>query len=165
VGWLLSALGVFFRDIAQITTFVSLVVLYASAVFFSPTAVQATSPELWTILRWNPVLHTIDLSRQTLLWHQDFDPRTLVYTWFCGTAVFIVGWLVFRTSRLRRRAVGGGLTPPPGERRTEKGEGRREKDGTHFESGRLPDLSGPSITEVRTARPRPGPSCCRRRER
>jgi lipopolysaccharide transport system permease protein len=99
VGWLLSALGVFFRDIAQITTFVSLVVLYASAVFFSPTAVQATSPELWTILRWNPVLHTIDLSRQTLLWHQDFDPRTLVYTWFCGTAVFIVGWLVFRTSR------------------------------------------------------------------
>jgi lipopolysaccharide transport system permease protein len=98
LGWLLSALGVFFRDIAQITTFVSLVVLYASAVFYAPAAVQQT-PELWMILKWNPVLHTIDLARQALLWHQPVDVMALGYTWLCGSATLVIGWLVFRTSR------------------------------------------------------------------
>jgi lipopolysaccharide transport system permease protein len=99
LGWLLSALGVFFRDIVQITTFVSLLILYASAVFYSPEMVLAKAPELWTILKWNPVLHTIDLARKALLWHQPIELSTLGYTWLCGLAMCVIGWTVFRTSR------------------------------------------------------------------
>ncbi len=98
LGWLLAALGVFFRDITQITTFISLVVLYASAVFYSPQTVQ-TYPDLWMILKWNPVLHTIDLARQTVLWQQPVDLLTLGYTWICGLFFTAVGWMVFRAAR------------------------------------------------------------------
>jgi lipopolysaccharide transport system permease protein len=99
LGWLLAALGVFFRDIVQITTFVSLVILYASAVFYSPETVQTSTPDLWTILKWNPVLHTIDLARKALLWHQPIELLNLGYTWLCGTVMCVIGWIVFRTSR------------------------------------------------------------------
>ena len=37
LGWLLSALGVFFRDVQHIVQFAAQVILYASAIFYSPS--------------------------------------------------------------------------------------------------------------------------------
>jgi lipopolysaccharide transport system permease protein len=98
LAWLLAAAGVFFRDITQVTTFVSLVVLYASAIFFSPQAIRS-EPHLWAFVKWNPILHTIDLARNALLWHQPAELGALGYTWICGATACFVGWFVFRASR------------------------------------------------------------------
>jgi lipopolysaccharide transport system permease protein len=91
-SWFLSALGVFFRDIAQITQVISQILLYASAVFYSTSVIP---PIAWEILKWNPLLHTIQLSRQALLWDQPLDLAPLGYTWLVGLAVAILGRLFF----------------------------------------------------------------------
>src|SRR5690606_25600423 len=56
----LSAVGVFWRDIAQITQFISLAMLFASAVFYPVTQIPTAA---WAILKFNPLLHVINQAR------------------------------------------------------------------------------------------------------
>ena len=96
LGWLLAALGVFFRDITQIVPLVAQILLWTSAVFFAP---QALPPALWAVLKWNPLLQTIDLARRAVLWHQPVSLPHLAYTWLAGLAVFFTGIWFFRATR------------------------------------------------------------------
>lgn len=96
LGWLLAALGVFFRDIAQVVPLLTQVLLWTSAVFFSPTAFP---PWAWSIVKWNPLIHTNDLARQALLWHQPLNLVHLAYTWLAGAAVFAGGMAFFRLTK------------------------------------------------------------------
>ena len=64
VGWLLAALGVFFRDVAQVTQILAQIILYASAIFYSTSMLQGVD---WQILIWNPLLHTVAYTLQGLL--------------------------------------------------------------------------------------------------
>lgn len=89
----LSALGVFFRDITQIVSFASQIILYASAVFYATTLVPEA---VWTFLRWNPVLQTIHLARDVLLWNRPIDLGNLGYTYLTGTIALATGWFFFR---------------------------------------------------------------------
>lgn len=95
LAWLLAALGVYFRDLTQIVPLLSQVLLWSSAIFFSPTVLER-SPVAWAFLKWNPVLHTIDLARHALLWDRPLNFTRLGYTWLAGLAVFCVGAAVFR---------------------------------------------------------------------
>ena len=70
IGWFVSALGVFFRDVTQITQILAQIILYASAVFYSTNLLHGIA---WQFLKWNPLLHTIQLSRQALLWNQPLN--------------------------------------------------------------------------------------------
>jgi lipopolysaccharide transport system permease protein len=92
LGWLISALGTFLRDIGQVTEFLSVVLMYASAIFYSP---QRISGRVWTILRLNPVLHAVDLCRHALLWHLPLNGVHLAFLYACGLATFLVGHAVF----------------------------------------------------------------------
>lgn len=92
LGWFLSALGVFFRDVQHAVQFAAQVILYGSAVFFSPRII--TPP--WAFLKWNPFLHTIDLARDALLWGVPVNLRHLAYTYCCGALVFAFGYWFFR---------------------------------------------------------------------
>ena len=96
LGWFLAALGVFFRDIVQVVPVLGQIVLWTSAVFFAPTAL---SPLAWSILKWNPLLHTVDLARHAVLWHQPLSLTHLAYTWLAGLAVFAFGAWFFRATR------------------------------------------------------------------
>lgn len=98
LAWLLASLGVFFRDIVQIMPVLAQLLMYASAVFFSPNAIEQ-SPGWWAVLKWNPLLHTVDLARHALLWDQPLNLLRLSYTWGVGITIFIVGLLVFRLSK------------------------------------------------------------------
>lgn len=93
LSWFLSAIGVFFRDISQVVAFVSTAVLWTSGVFMYPATIAERSPLAWKILRWNPLLETIDLTRHALLWDQSIGLKPLAYTWTAGIlAIFIGGW-------------------------------------------------------------------------
>lgn len=96
ISWFLSALGVFFRDISQVVGFVTQVVMWSSAVFFSVATLATRSGTGWKILKWNPLVHTIELSRHALLWHQPIDVKELSYTWIVGVAVLITGGWFFK---------------------------------------------------------------------
>jgi lipopolysaccharide transport system permease protein len=95
LGLAFAALGVFFRDISQVMGVVTQVLLYASAVFYSPQTVQSV-PYLWDVLKWNPLLETIHLLRRALLWNQPLDPNALAYTWVVGVVTFLVGAWLFK---------------------------------------------------------------------
>lgn len=99
LGWLLAAVGVFFRDISQVTPLLGQVLLWASAIFFSAAVIAEKSPLGWSILKWNPVLHTVDLARNALLWDRPLNPTHLGYTWAVGTAVFLGGMAFFRATK------------------------------------------------------------------
>jgi lipopolysaccharide transport system permease protein len=87
IAWLLSALGVFLRDIGQLMQFLTMALMYASAVFFP--ASRITAP-FWVFLRFNPILLAIELARDTALWAQPINYHHLTYLYFCG---FVCCWL------------------------------------------------------------------------
>lgn len=96
---LLSVAGAFFRDLALLVPLVSQILLWSSAVFFAPEKLAEKSAVAWAILKWNPLLHTIDLARSCLLWNQPVSLPWLAYTWVCGLLVLALGAACFRVGR------------------------------------------------------------------
>jgi lipopolysaccharide transport system permease protein len=92
LSWSISSLGVFFRDIGQVTQFLTQVLLYASAIFFSPRVITGT---FWAFLRWDPILHAAALARNALLWHNELNLRALAYLYFSGIVICWLGHLAF----------------------------------------------------------------------
>ncbi|KXU34723.1 hypothetical protein AXK11_07725 [Cephaloticoccus primus] len=92
LGWLLSALGTFFRDISQIIGFINMVLLWASGVFFT----AHKYPAAWTWLRFNPLLLAIDLARNAALWEQPLSMAHLAYLYAWGLGLCVFGNYVFR---------------------------------------------------------------------
>ena len=92
----LSALGVFLRDLSQVMGFVAMALFYASGIFFSAGTVMERAPEAWQFLRFNPVLHAIEMSRHALLWNTPVDPLSVAYLYLCALALLLFGWWSFR---------------------------------------------------------------------
>ncbi|MFT3869480.1 MAG: ABC transporter permease [Nibricoccus sp.] len=97
VSWFISALGVFFRDITHITQITSQIVLYGSAIFYSTG--KAVEKGWWPLLKWNPLLHTVELSRQALLWNQPLNLKHLAFTWIAGAAFCVAGRVFFQKTK------------------------------------------------------------------
>ena len=93
IAFLFSALGVFLRDLQQVAGPFSLVLMYASAVFYSAQMVPAP---IWVFLKYNPLLHIIEQARATLLWHQPMDWFWLAYSFAFGFAVLGFGLFSFK---------------------------------------------------------------------
>ena len=93
IAWFFSAVGVFFRDIGQVMQFLSLALMYASAVFYSAAKIP---PEFWTFLRFNPLLLAIELARNTGLWAQPINLHHLLYLYAVGLLACVLGHYAFR---------------------------------------------------------------------
>lgn len=98
LAYLLAALGVFFRDITQLIPLAAQVLLWASAVFFSPAMIQR-SEWGWRILKWNPLMHTIDQARRVMLWGEPLNVTHVAYTYAVGLAVLAAGLWLFRATK------------------------------------------------------------------
>jgi lipopolysaccharide transport system permease protein len=92
-AWFFSALGVFFRDIGQLMQFLTNALMFASAVFYSASKIP---PVAWAILRFNPLLLAIELSRDAVLWQRALNLRHLGFLYVCGFAACWLGHLFFR---------------------------------------------------------------------
>ena len=93
IAWLFSALGVFFRDIGQIVQFLTNVLMFASAVFYSAQKIPAAA---WIYMRFNPVLLAIELARDATLWGRPLNYHHLAYLYLAGFAACYLGDLAFR---------------------------------------------------------------------
>ncbi|BDB19803.1 transport permease protein [Pseudomonas sp. CYM-20-01] len=90
VSWLLAGLGVYLRDISQVTTALTTALLFVSAVFYPinvlPEAYQA-------VLLLNPIALIIEQVRDVLFWGKLIDPLT----WSLGLSMSCcVAWLGFQ---------------------------------------------------------------------
>ncbi len=95
VAWMLAALGVFVRDIGQLTGFVSSALMFASAVSFPPEKIPA---ELH-FLHYNPLFQVVDLARKVVLWQQAMPVDNLLYVYASSLVVCVVGAIFFSLLR------------------------------------------------------------------
>jgi len=94
MNWLLAALGVFLRDISQLVQFLSLALMFASAVFYPLNKIP---PAAWSVMRFNPVLLAIEAARDCVIWHEPVNLTHLAYLYASGLILCIVGHAVFRS--------------------------------------------------------------------
>ncbi|BAK44117.1 hypothetical protein EGYY_09280 [Eggerthella sp. YY7918] len=93
LGLLLSALVVFFRDIAHLWSVVITAWTYATPLFY-PVSIIPDWME--PVMQLNPMYHYITYLRQIALWGQT---PTLMENFIClgmGLAILIIGYLAFR---------------------------------------------------------------------
>ena len=96
IGWGLAALGVFVRDIGQLTGILTTILLFLSPIFFP---LEALPPMLQKLLVLNPLTIIIENARSVLLWGE--MPNWWSLGLYTVVSVFIcwVGYVGFQTLR------------------------------------------------------------------
>ena len=96
VSWLFAAIGVYLRDIGQITGVLSTAMLFLSSAMFP---LDALPQQYRWLLVMNPLTFIIDQAREVMLWGKFPDWIGLgVYTAFALVAMYL-GYGVFRLTR------------------------------------------------------------------
>lgn len=96
LGWVLSSLGVYFRDIGQITSVASTAMLFLSSAF---VPLQQLPPEYAQLFRINPLTFFIDQARAVTLFSRLPDWPWLAFYAVAGVAVAWAGGLWFGRTR------------------------------------------------------------------
>lgn len=99
IGWALAAIGVFVRDVTQLTPLLSTALQFASAVMFAPTKIVQQVPGAWHVLRLNPLLQILDLGRRVVLWQQPMPWSHLAYIYVVALLTLILGYACFMLLR------------------------------------------------------------------
>ena len=96
ISWFLSSIGVFVRDIGQIITLATSVMLFLSPVFYPLSAVSGHQRAL---LYANPLTYVIEQARGVLLLGQAPDWWVLLIEIVLGGLVATAGWWWFAKTR------------------------------------------------------------------
>jgi lipopolysaccharide transport system permease protein len=96
LGWLLSATGVFLRDLGQVIGFLLTLVFFLSPVCYPESALP---PEIRPWLALSPVYFLVTNYRRVLMEGQWLDPVPTVGFALAGMLVFFIGWAWFRRLR------------------------------------------------------------------
>lgn len=96
IGWLLSALGVFLRDVGQFISLFVTALMFLSPIFYPVTAV----PAAWRpLLNLNPLAPAISQFRDIFYWGVSPAPG-LYLSYLAGCALFAwLGFFVFQKTR------------------------------------------------------------------
>lgn len=92
VGLILSVINVFFRDIEHLYSVILMIIMYMSAIFYSPTII---SPEKLYILKLNPLYSVISVSRDCLLYGQMTSKSDWILCSIYPIILLIIGVIVF----------------------------------------------------------------------
>ena len=96
LAWFLAGLGVYLRDVGQVTGVLMRMLLYVSAVLY-PIAAVPESYRLW--LQLNPLAALIEEARKVLLLGVWPDPLVLIATTVLGVAMALAGFAWFQKTR------------------------------------------------------------------
>lgn len=93
IGWFVSIVYVFFRDVGQIVAFALSIVFYLSPVLYPvPTRFES-------FFAWNPVTPLLGLFRSAVLSAPLPDWRSIVFLLIVASGVFSAGWFFFRRAQ------------------------------------------------------------------
>ena len=95
-AWFLASLGVYVRDIGQITSVVTTVLMFLSAVFY-PVSALPENYQTW--LRLNPLVLIITESRKVLIYGDLPDWFLLSFSVLGGFAIAVAGFWWFQKTR------------------------------------------------------------------
>lgn len=91
--WILSALGVYLRDLKHVIAVVLSMLMFLSPIFFSVSAVPEKARAL---IYANPLTPVLEASKDVMFWGNVPSLQTLAINYFVGAAVAALGYLVFR---------------------------------------------------------------------
>ena len=95
--WFFAAAGVYFRDLSQLSGFVSTILLFLSPVFYPLSAI----PEAYrSFFYLNPLTYFIEVSRELLIFGQ---LPSLANLSLCYAISFVIAWLGFAWFQKTRR--------------------------------------------------------------
>jgi lipopolysaccharide transport system permease protein len=93
-GWLLAAVYVFFRDLAQILGFILSIVFYLSPILY-PVA----NNRFETFLNWNPLTPLLGLFRSAMIGAPLPPPASIVFLVIVAALIFTGGLAFFRKTQ------------------------------------------------------------------
>lgn len=96
VSWILSALGVFLRDISQSVGIFTTIMTFVSPVFFPVSAVPA---DFQSIVRLNPLTFIIEQARDVLIWGKTPEWNMLALYYIGASITFVAGFVWFQKTR------------------------------------------------------------------
>ena len=95
IGWIISALNVFFRDIGQIVGVIIQVGFWATPIFWD---IEIMPPKVQMILKFNPMFYIVQGYRDSFIYHKGFweHPYLTLYFWTVTLFILVVGVVVFK---------------------------------------------------------------------
>lgn len=96
LSWLLASLGVYLRDVAQVVTVLTGVLMFMSPVFYP---ISALPSEFQSILLMNPLTASIEMLRDVIYWGRTPDVQTYVANLILGLVVAWLGFAWFQKTR------------------------------------------------------------------
>jgi len=96
LSWMLASLGVYARDIGQVTTVLTTVLLFVSAIFFP---VEAVPGRFRALVLANPMSLVVESSRDVLIWGRAPDWTLLALLWIGAGVLASAGWWWFQKTR------------------------------------------------------------------
>lgn len=96
IAWLLSALGVFLRDTAQITAIITTAVMFLTPIFYPIDAIPAS---FRSVLYINPLAPIVSQMRDVLMWGKGLDPVVYPLCIVVSIATFFFGYAFFQRTR------------------------------------------------------------------
>lgn len=97
VSWMLAAVGVYLRDVAQVVGVTTSVLMFLSPIFYPLTALP---PALRGLVAWSPLAFAVEQSRQVMIWGTGLDWRS--WSIHAGSAA-LVAWLGYAWFQKVRR--------------------------------------------------------------
>ncbi len=96
LSWVLASLGVYARDIGQVTAILTMALLFLSPIFFPLTAVP---PKFRAIVMLNPMSFIVESARDVLIWGRLPSMPLLALFWLGGALLAWIGWWWFQKTR------------------------------------------------------------------
>lgn len=98
LGWLLSALNVFLRDVANLVSLVLQIGFWMTPLFWDPARL---SPVVRTLLKLNPMYYVCVGYRESIISTIPFwyHPKLTLYFWSLVIIIFVSGSTIFRKLR------------------------------------------------------------------
>ena len=95
LGWAVSALNVFIRDIGQIVGVVLQVGFWATPIFWD---IHMMPPKIQIIFKLNPMFYIVQGYRESFIYFSPFwkHPYQTLYFWVVAGVVFVIGALIFK---------------------------------------------------------------------
>lgn len=92
ITWIVSALGVFLRDLNEVMLALTQILMYGSAVFYS---IQQVPPAIMPYLALNPLVYFSEQSKSLVVWGEPMNWVRYGWVTFAGMLFMTLGYTVF----------------------------------------------------------------------
>lgn len=93
IGWVLSSLSVFLKDVQQVLQLVIMVMFFLTPIFYAPSVFPKG---MLGLLQWNPMYHVVEGYKLALLTGSAIPAQDFIYLAVSSFVTFGVGGIFFR---------------------------------------------------------------------